>query len=95
MWCGNCEEPYSDDELNKTAYGDYLCDYCWSDYICSEAGKHEYLIGICKGEYPVSDFDADFLGEVANSWRKHNRSLEFLPSERAEIEIKARELGIL
>ena len=34
-------------ELLKTAYGDYLCEDCWDEYILTEAGLLEYLIGIC------------------------------------------------
>ena len=93
MRCANCEE--NKVELLKTAYGDYLCEDCWDDYICSDVGRLEYLIGICNEDYPVADFDADFLGEVAKSWSTHYHMLDFTPSERAKIENKARELGLL
>jgi hypothetical protein len=92
-YCANCDEHRK--ELLKTAYGDFLCEDCWDDYICSEAGKLEYLIGICREDYPASDFDADFLGEVAVSWKRHFNLLDLTPQERFEIEQKAHELGIL
>ena len=93
MLCANCEE--NKVELLKTAYGDFICEDCWDDYICTEAGKLEYLLGICRGDYPVDDFDAEFLGEVAVSWMTHYHMLDLTPSERVEIETKARELGLL
>jgi hypothetical protein len=92
-YCANCDEHRK--ELLKTAYGDFLCEDCWDDYICSEAGKLEYLIGICNDDYPMSDFDAEFLGEVAKSWRAHSQMLNFTPWQRFEIEVKALALGIL
>ena len=93
MICTNCYG--SKAELLRTAYGDYICDDCWYDYVCSKTGKLEYLIGIINGDYPASDFDADFLGEAAESWRANNNLLDLTPKERFELEEKARELGIL
>ena len=92
-YCANCDTHHK--ELLKTAYGDFLCVDCWDDYTCTDAGRLEYLIGICKGDYPADDFDADFLGEVAKSWMTHYNMLDLTPSERVEIETKARELGLL
>lgn len=92
-YCANCDTHHK--ELLKTAYGDYLCVDCWDDYICTDAGRLEYLIGICRGDYPASDFDSDFLGEVAVSWMKNKNTLDLTPIERAELEEKARELGLL
>jgi hypothetical protein len=92
-YCANCDTHHK--ELLKTAYGDFLCVDCWDDYICTDTGRLEYLIGICRGDYPVDDFDADFLGEVAESWMTHYYMLDLTPSERAELEDKARKLGIL
>ena len=50
-YCANCDTHHK--ELLKTAYGDFLCVDCWDDYICTDAGRLEYLIGICKGDYPA------------------------------------------
>ncbi len=93
MHCANCDK--TGGEFLKTAYGDYLCEDCWDDYICSGVGKLEYLIGICRGDYPMSDFDADFLGEAVVSFKRHYKSLDLAPSEIVEITLKARALGLL
>jgi hypothetical protein len=92
-YCANCGAHRK--ELLKTAYGDFICEDCWDDYISTDAGKLEYLIGICNEDYPMSEFDADFLGEVAISWKKHSLMLNFTPEERFCIEEKARKLKLL
>ena len=94
MHCANCDKTLGGDSF-KTAYGDWLCEDCWDGYICSDTGKLEYLIGICSGELPVEEFDAEFLGEVAMSWMIHYSMLDMTPQQRYEIEQKAKELGIL
>ena len=94
MWyCDDCGARRK--ELLKTAYGDYICEDCWDKYICTNAGKLEYLIGICREDYPAEDFDAEFLGEVAVSWRTNHNMLDLTPQEKIEIETKAKELGLL
>ena len=92
-YCANCESHRK--ELLKTAYGDCICEDCWYDYVCSDTGKLEYLIGIVNGDYPAEFFDAEFLGEVAVSWKTHYHMLDFTPQERLTIEEKAHELGLL
>jgi recombinational DNA repair protein (RecF pathway) len=94
MRCANCDKILGGDSF-KTAYGDWLCEDCWDDYICSEAGRLEYLIGICNGELYVEEFDAEFLAEVAVSWMTHYNLLDLTAEQLAEIEQKAKELGIL
>lgn len=93
MGCANCDKTRG--EFLKTAYGDYLCEDCWDDYINTETGRLEYLIGICNGDYPAEEFDAEFLGEVAKSWMINYDKLDFTPQQRFEIEEKARKLGLL
>ena len=94
MHCANCDKTLGGDSF-KTDYGDQLCEDCWDDYICTEAGKLEYLIGICSGDLPVEEFDADFLGEVAKSYRVNFDKLELTSEQKAALEEKALELGIL
>ena len=94
MRCANCDKTLGGDSF-KTAYGDWLCEDCWDDYICSDAGKLEYLIGICYGELPLEEFDADFLGSVAKSYMINHDKLELTQEQKAIIEEKAIELGIL
>lgn len=95
MRCTNCNTKTGRDNFFKTAYGDWLCEDCWDDYICTEAGRLEYLIGICYGDLPVEEFDADFLYEVAKSYKINYDKLDLTPAQLAEIEQKATELGIL
>ena len=94
MRCANCDKTLGGDSF-KTAYGDFLCEDCWDDYICSDAGRLEYLIGICRGDYPVDEFDADFLGAVAKSYRINYNLLDLTAEELTKLEQKAMELGIL
>lgn len=94
MRCANCDKTLSEDFF-KTAYGNWLCEDCWDDYICSDVGRLEYLIGICNGDYPVFYFDAEFLVEVARSWKENSNRLDLTPEARFELEEKAHELGIL
>ncbi len=93
MRCANCAK--TGGEFLKTAYGDFLCEDCWDDYINTEAGKLEYLIGICSGELPVEEFDADFLGSVAKSYMINHDKLELTREQKAALEEKAIELGLL
>ena len=93
MKCVNCEK--TSGEFLKTAYGDYLCEDCWDDYICSEVGMLEYFIGICRGDYPTSEFDADFLYEAVKSYRINYEKLDFTAEQLTELEHKAKELGLL
>jgi hypothetical protein len=82
-------------QLLTTAYGEELCEDCWDDYICTKRGQVEYLIGICRGDYPASEFDADFLGSVAVSWMLCQHKFKLPASEILEIEAKAESLGLL
>ena len=92
-YCVNCEMPIVD--AFKTAYGDWLCEDCWDDYICTDAGLVEYMICICRGDSPVEEFDADFLGRVTTSWKINCSMLDLTPNEITEIETTAQELGLL
>ena len=93
MHCANCDK--TSGEFLRTAYGDYLCEDCWDEYINTEVGRLEYFIGICNEDYPASEFDAEFLCEVVKSWMLHYGKLDFTPQQRFEIEEKARKLGLL
>ena len=78
-----------------TAYGERRCEDCWDDYLMTDKGKVEYLIGICRGDYPMSDFDADFLGHVAVCWNTYKEKLNISIQQIIAIEEKAEQLGIL
>ena len=95
MCCVNCYRPEDECELLKTAYGDWLCEDCWDDYICTEAGMLEYFIGFCREDYHPDEFDADFVGEVVRSYQINYDKLELTEEQLTEIEQKAMALGIL
>lgn len=93
MKCANCDKIGG--EFLKTAYGDYLCEDCWDDYICTEAGMLEYFIGFCREDYHPDEFDADFVGEAVKSYRINYDKLDFTAEQLTELEHKAEELGLL
>lgn len=93
MRCANCDK--NTGELIKTAYGDWLCEDCWDEYICTDTGRLEYFIGFCREDYHPDEFDADFVGEVIKSWKLNYNMLDLTPQRRFEIEEKARELGLI
>lgn len=94
MRCANCNKTGSGDFF-KTAYGDWLCEDCWDDYINTDMGRLEYLISICTGDCPVEEFDADFLYEAAKSYRINYNMLDLTAEQLTELEQKAKDLGIL
>ena len=93
--CTNCYRPEDECELLKTTYGDMLCEDCWDDYICSDAGKLEYFIGFCREDYHPDEFDADFVYDAVKSYRINYDQLELTDKQRLELEEKAKELGLL
>ena len=93
MRCANCDKNAG--ELLKTAYGDWLCEDCWDDYICTDAGKLEYFIGFCREDYHPDEFDADFVYEAVKIYRINYDKLDFTAEQLTELENKAKELGLL
>ncbi len=89
--CVKCGKETND--IMTTAYGEQRCEFCYDDYLMTDKGKVEYLIGIVRGDYPVDYFDADFLGHVAVCWRKYRLDLAY--DLRSWVELKAKQLGIL
>ena len=83
------------DESFKTAYGEIRCPDCYDDYLLTDKGKVEYLIGIVRGDYPMDYYDADFLGLVAVCWNTYKDKLALTVKEINDIEIKAMMLGLL
>ena len=88
--CTKCED--TGREYFLTAYGDQLCENCWEDYLCTEEGKVEYFIGISKGDYSPSDYDAEFLGETILSWQKNRDRLSLEPKDIEHIEKLANQM---
>lgn len=78
-----------------TAYGELLCADCYDDYLFTEEGKVEYVIGIVDGDYTMDCFDADFLGELGVQWNKHRKYLALPDDTIAYVEKKAQFIGLL
>ena len=83
------------DDLFESLYSETMCEYCWDDYLMTDKGKVEYLVGIVRGDYPMKHFDADFLGHIAVCWRRYIYEINLTDDEIAEIEAKAEALGLL
>jgi hypothetical protein len=92
-YCANCG--FRHEDLLKTAYGDFLCEDCWDDYICTDAGRLEYFIGFCREDYHPDEFDADFVYEAVKSYQINYDKLDITAEQLTELENKAKELGIL
>jgi hypothetical protein len=92
-YCANCG--FRHEDLLKTAYGDFLCEDCWDDYICTDAGRLEYFIGFCREDYHPDEFDADFVYEAVKSYQINYDKLDLTAEQLTELENKAKELGIL
>ena len=90
--CDKCGTPTNDLILN--IYGALLCEECWDDYINTPEGKVEYLVGLAKAEYPVSSFDADFLGFAVVQWHKNVSQFDISDEEINEIENKLKQLEL-
>ena len=78
-----------------TAYGDLLCADCYDDYLFTDEGKVEYVIGIVSGDYSMDCFDADFLGEIGVQWNRFKKFFELAPEVIADIEKRAKFIGLL
>ena len=82
-------------EILPTVYGELRCERCYDDYLMTDRGKVEYLIGIVTGALSIDDYDADFLGYVAVCWNRYRDELPLSNKDIAEIEILAAYLGLL
>lgn len=91
--CDACSNPKHDKLL--TAYGTELCEDCWDDYLFTPEGKVEYLLGIARGDYPVTEFDVDFLGEAAVQWQRNKNVFDIENSEILRLETILKQLGLL
>jgi DNA-directed RNA polymerase subunit RPC12/RpoP len=74
------------EKLLTTAYGDKRCEACYDDYLMTDRGKVEYLIGLAMGEYPAASFDAEFLGHVWLCWKNYRDELNLTMKEIKNIE---------
>lgn len=78
--CNKCNKVLG--EYLLSAYGDTVCEDCWDEYICTKEGKVEYLLGICRGDYPATEFDDDFLLEAVESWNENKNIIRhYIPKQ--------------
>lgn len=91
--CDACSNPKHDKLL--TAYGTELCEDCWDDYLMTDEGKVEYLIGLCNGDYSMEEFDADFLGHVVVCWNTYRERFTMTIGDICRVESFARTHGLL
>lgn len=91
--CIKCDRKVPD--LFTSLYGETMCEFCWDEYLMTDKGKVEYLVGIVRGDYPMEYYDADFLGHVVVCWNKYRCELKITNGELMHIEEKAREIGLL
>ena len=79
----------------ETAYGEKRCEICYDDYLMTDRGKVEYIIGLTTGELRMEEYDADFIGHAATFWTKYKEEFNLPLRFIKEIEAKAKQLGIL
>lgn len=91
--CEKCEKRTND--VFISVFDEPLCEDCWDDYLMTDRGKLEYFIGIAKGDLPISDYDADFLGHVVTCWNKYKEELNYFKAIIESIETKAKNIGLL
>lgn len=73
MCCKCCTK--QEDTLITNVYGQTLCEDCWFDYLFTDDGMIEHFIWLVTGKALVDWYDADFLGEVVNSWNNNKHLL--------------------
>lgn len=83
------------ENIKRNIYGEALCEDCWDDYINSDRGKIEYFIDIVNDKVDMNYFDADFLGEVVQSWLTNKHLIGLTEKELVEAEVIAFFLGLL
>lgn len=93
--CRKCGKPLEADAIFTNAYDEIRCEYCYDDYLMTDRGKVEYFLGICKGDFPMDHYDADFLGHIATCWKKYRNELYIPAKVLADIEIHAACIGLL
>jgi uncharacterized radical SAM superfamily protein len=91
--CENCGKKTLDTLIN--VFKEELCEDCWDDYLMTDRGKLEYFIGIAKGDLPIEEFDADFLGHCCVLWEEYKYSFPFSIKKINDIESMAKDVGLL
>ena len=90
--CANCEKRIG--VFMFTVYGGLLCEDCAEQYLDTEDGHVEYILGIVEGEYSINDFSPDFLGHCVVQWNANKHMFALSEDEINRIEKDAKTLGI-
>jgi hypothetical protein len=78
----------------QTAYGDYLCEDCWTSYVHSDLGLVEYAISVGKGLTDVNVIPANNILKMRIKWQEQREKLVVLTEdEKLAIEAKWSDLG--
>lgn len=90
-----CDCCKAETALLKNAYGQYLCTDCWNDYLTTERGQVEYVIGATSGEYKGEAFSHIDRRYITNAWNEHSDELGKTAAELEAIEKAAEDAGII
>lgn len=91
--CGCCKS--TDKNLQKNAYGTWLCDDCWDNYwLRTSEGQIEYLIGLTTGEYSLTAFSTLDQIEMVKAWELFAESANKSESELNYIRTAAEAAGL-
>lgn len=94
MTATQCDCCKSEAVLYKNAYGQYLCTDCWNDYLTSDRGQVEYMIGVASGEYKRSSFSNEDCTAIQLAWFAYQDELGKTAEELSLIEAAARDAGM-
>ena len=88
--CGTKSE-----ELKTSIRKETFCPTCWELYLRSAPwGKLEIFIAVAKGEETKDKYEEFLFRWLTHLWLKHKDELDMSDEERADIEAKAKEVGI-
>lgn len=82
--CDKCFKQCDDSHLS--IYGILMCEDCWDDYLFTDYGMVEYLVGLVRGIYRLEDFDAEFLSLALTQWEANKNQFDIQPQEVLNIE---------
>lgn len=74
---GHCEKCNATTiKLNKTLYGEHLCNDCWFEYILSDRGLVEQYVNIAEGIIPISFCLPETLERIITCWRNEKEHFD-------------------
>ena len=84
--CGRVIEAEAEPDTFLNAYGVLMCEECYDEYLFTDEGKVEVIIGIATGENNPAEFDADYLGDCICKWTRFRDQLDISDEEILFIE---------